>query len=186
MNIVLYKNRAEPNRVDKTNFLEAVNVMKGNLKNSTSIINPVIVFDLSKTNKYVMDGNGLDVTDNGIRITFEDATNALLVSNYCYIPEFGRYYYIDDIISLRTGLWEISMSVDVLMSNKEKIATQVAMVARNEFEYDEMLNDPLIPSKNKPIVTIEEGYNINDGMLIETGSENHSYCICGLQVDITE
>ena len=186
MNIILYKNRAEPNRVDKTNFLTVVNVMKGSLKNSTSIINPVIVFDLSKTNKYVMDGNGLDVTDNGIRITFEDATNALLVSNYCYIPEFGRYYYIDDIISLRTGLWELSMSVDVLMSNKEKIATQVAMVARNEFEYDETLNDALIPSRNKPIVTIVESPNINQDILTDIGGDNHSYCICGLQVDITK
>lgn len=41
--------------------------------------------------------------------------------NYCYIQEFGRYYFITDITSVRNGLWRIDCSVDVLMSFRTQI-----------------------------------------------------------------
>ena len=41
--------------------------------------------------------------------------------NYCYIAEFGRYYYINNIISVRNSLWRIECSVDVLMSFQTQI-----------------------------------------------------------------
>lgn len=41
--------------------------------------------------------------------------------NYCYISEFGRYYFINNITSVRNGLWKIDCSVDVLMSYKTSI-----------------------------------------------------------------
>ena len=41
--------------------------------------------------------------------------------NYMYIPDFGRYYYIDEMESVRTGLWRISATVDVLMSFQTEI-----------------------------------------------------------------
>lgn len=48
--------------------------------------------------------------------------------NYCYIPDFSRYYYITDITSARNNLWIISCRVDVLMSFKESILSSVAIV----------------------------------------------------------
>ena len=33
--------------------------------------------------------------------------------NYMYIQEFGRYYFITDIVSVRDGLWAVSGHVDV-------------------------------------------------------------------------
>lgn len=41
--------------------------------------------------------------------------------NYCYIPDFNRYYFIDDVIIERTGIYVISLSVDVLESFKNDI-----------------------------------------------------------------
>lgn len=48
--------------------------------------------------------------------------------NYCYIPEFKRYYYINDIISFRNNFWEIHCRVDVLMSFKDSILSSYAIL----------------------------------------------------------
>ena len=36
--------------------------------------------------------------------------------NYCYISDFERYYYIDDIGLLKGGVYQLHCSVDVLKS----------------------------------------------------------------------
>ena len=48
--------------------------------------------------------------------------------NYCYIPEWERYYYIRDIHLLRTNLMRLSLEVDVLMSFKEQIKQESAVI----------------------------------------------------------
>ena len=45
----------------------------------------------------------------------------LSTCNYMYIPALGRYYYIDDIVSVNDGLWAVSGHVDVLQTYKDKI-----------------------------------------------------------------
>lgn len=40
--------------------------------------------------------------------------------NYLYIPSFKRYYYIDSITSIANNLTEVSCSIDVLMTYKDK------------------------------------------------------------------
>lgn len=73
--------------------LSNLNVFSGSLKGETSITNPVITIEIENPTGF----------------------------NYAYISEFGRYYFIDDMISVRTGLWKISMKVDVLESFKNNI-----------------------------------------------------------------
>ena len=70
-----------------------MNVFSGTLREETSIISPVVLMELENPSSY----------------------------NYAYIPEFGRYYFINDIVSVRKGLWRISMQVDVLESFKNYI-----------------------------------------------------------------
>lgn len=36
--------------------------------------------------------------------------------NYAQIPDFGRYYYLKDVRSVRSEIWEISLQSDPLMS----------------------------------------------------------------------
>lgn len=48
--------------------------------------------------------------------------------NYCYIHDWGRYYYIRDINLVRTSLMRISLEVDVLMSFKEQIKLESAVI----------------------------------------------------------
>lgn len=41
--------------------------------------------------------------------------------NYCYVDEFERYYFINDVRLLNGGLYELQLNVDVLMTYKEEI-----------------------------------------------------------------
>ena len=91
MNITLYINNSEKNKIGKnlTNDFS----LSGTLRDTTNIINPVILIELNEIGNY----------------------------NYCYIDEFNRYYFITDITVIRTGLFAISLIVDVLESFKSDI-----------------------------------------------------------------
>ena len=88
-----------------------------NIKSPSSIINPVL--ELSSTSP----------------ISF----------NYCYIPAFSRYYYIDDIVYDR-GLWVLSCSVDVLASFKTAIGSSSLYVLRSSTSSDPYLVDEYYPA----------------------------------------
>ena len=90
--ISLFKTASENNRVVKV--LTDEKQLSGELRNQTSVLNPTI------------------------RIESADNISGY---NYCYISEFGRYYYITDIVSVRTNCWVISLRCDVLMSYKDEI-----------------------------------------------------------------
>lgn len=95
MNIIFYKLQDEVNDVKKTKTLTATATyepltVQGTLKAPTSKIAPVIEF-------------GQDITYfNGY--------------NYAYIADFGRYYFVEDMVSIRVSVTSISLRVDVLTS----------------------------------------------------------------------
>lgn len=91
MDINLYVNNSEKNKIGK-NLTNAFS-LSGSLRDATNIINPVILIELNDIGNY----------------------------NYCYIPNFNRYYFITDITVIRTGLFAISLMVDVLESFKTDI-----------------------------------------------------------------
>lgn len=111
ISINLYQNSSENNRVVKD--INQVGILYGVIKQSTSITNPIIIIE----------------------------SENLPTFNYVYIGKFNRYYYVNDIVSIRNNLWEIDMSVDVLMSYKDTILNQSVIVGRNEFEWNDMLID---------------------------------------------
>lgn len=112
--ISLFKTNSENNRVVKT--LTDEKQLSGELRNQTSVLNP------------------------SIRI--ESADN-ISTYNYAYIPEFGRYYYITDIVSIRTNCWVVSLRCDVLMSYKDEIKTITGVVVRQESNPNKLLVDRL-------------------------------------------
>lgn len=103
--IKLYKSHAERERLNKTNFLENEIELTGVLRDATSVISPVIRIEY--------DGN-------------------ISQYNYAYISQFGRYYYINDIISVRNKLWEVHMTCDVLMSYKKDILNTKAVIEKQQ------------------------------------------------------
>lgn len=142
MKLVLYNNFSETNQVDKS--ISKIIELEGSLLDATSIINPTIkiFFNPETMDGYVVDDNKVYITFNGVKITWDSFIyDYVLAANYAYIPEFNRYYFINDIISVRKNIWQLVMNVDVLMSYKDHILKLDAFIGRNEFNYDVTLAD---------------------------------------------
>ena len=91
MVIDLYVTGSERNEIYKR--LQNELELSGTLRDESSVINPTFLIQHSNPTQY----------------------------NYCFIPQFDRYYFINDIVSVRNGLWRISCTVDVLMSFQAQI-----------------------------------------------------------------
>ena len=102
MNIVLYVNNSEQNKINKS--LSNPATFSGVLKEETSIINPVILMEVDNPYNY----------------------------NYAFIPEFNRYYFISNITSVNNKMWRISFKVDVLESFKNEILASSAILSDTE------------------------------------------------------
>lgn len=121
MTIILYTTTSEKNSVNKS--LSEVANLTGTMRESSSIINP------------------------SINIAGDASISR---ANYAYIPEFGRYYFITEIESIRNGLWKVIMHVDVLYTYREQIKANYAIIQRNEIDYDLKLNDGLFKVQQNP------------------------------------
>lgn len=122
----------EDNRIDKTSFLTYVLEYEGSLKTETSLLNPQID---------IQHGGKSDFTQ----------------FNYAYIEEFNRYYFIDDITSVRTYISRLHLRCDVLMSYIHSIGQLPCIVARtsNEEYVSKDLTDsntPVLPTYDKQLV----------------------------------
>lgn len=86
--------------------------LTGALRNDSSIIAPSISFESAEVMRY----------------------------NFCYIPDWQRYYFVRNIKSIRTNLYLVELECDVLMSFKNDIANFEVVVdkqtmAQNGDEY---------------------------------------------------
>ena len=70
----------------------------------------------------------------------------LLQWNYCYIPAFSRYYFVDKV-EWNLGTWLIYLSEDTLASNKTAIGTSTQYVTRAASEFDGNIIDLKYPTK---------------------------------------
>lgn len=125
--ISLYTCTAEKIRVDKSAYLTKVGDFTGTMKGELSLMDPVILVSGSLT--------------------------AFNTSNYAYIAEFDRYYFIGDPKAIRQSLVEVPLHQDVLMSYRAGIKKQYAVIARNEKDYSLYIDD----SQFKAYQNFEEG-----------------------------
>lgn len=148
----LYQNRAENERVDKYDYLVNATKLDIYALQPSSMQNPVI-----------------DVEYSGV-----------LDFNYANIPLWNRFYYITNIVVLRTNLYRISLKCDVLMSFKNQIYNRQALISRQEFDYNSYLVDEKIPTQNNnniEIIEVETSSKIDSAnsdsevYVIELGNE---------------
>ena len=135
MTIRFYKNMSDKNHVDKS-ITQIGTDITGTLRDDCSVINPVIQLE---------NFTGFNLTE----------------CNYAYIVEFGRYYYINNI-TLKNKLYEISMHVDVLMSYKDEIRSNSAVISRQEKSYNLYLQDGVFKTNAFPhiqIVQFPDGFS---------------------------
>ena len=98
------------------------------LKDATNLYTPTLIF---KTGNWTSSG---------------DIKNPMEY-NYCYIPDFKRYYFIRTW-SWILGRWECSLEIDVLGSHKSAIGDTTAYVLRSASEYNSYLIDTKYPTKS--------------------------------------
>lgn len=125
MDINLYQNKSDDRVVNKS--LDAVATLTAcDMKRDSSIITPV----------FLLSGAVSDFAD----------------VNYCYVPDFLRYYYITDIQTAGAGMVQITCRVDVLMSFSAAFIERDAIVERNENEFNLMLDDSQFHLYSNPII----------------------------------
>lgn len=66
--------------------------------------------------------------------------------NYCYIPDFGRYYFVRSW-SWILGRWECDLEIDVLATFKEQIGNTTTYVLRSASYCDPDVVDTKYPTK---------------------------------------
>ena len=116
------------------------------------------VHELHYTNRpdIYLDGNPLPKeyfenilkNENNINLVYEEnnTIKGLLLAekkenNKISIARERKIYFINDIVSIRQNLWQITLSVDVLMSYKDQILETNAFVARNQNDFNKDIID---------------------------------------------
>ena len=105
--------------------------------------------------------------------TFTVQDTAVVGYNYCYIPDFGRWYYINGIDALRSNLYELSLGIDVLMTYAAQIRNNYAIVDKVEslgaaYNY---INDGSWVNTNRmkqSIINFPTGFNDNGEFILIT------------------
>ena len=143
--IVLQRNNSERNRVTKD--ISEILTVSGELKAETSIIDPVIMIECD--------------------------LSSVIGCNYMSIPTFGRSYFVNNIRSIRTGLVEFSCHVDVLSSFAAEIRGNIAIVRRQENNWNLYLNDGTFKVYQNPNVLTKafpSGFTTQEFVLAIAGS----------------
>jgi hypothetical protein len=148
MNITFYKTKSETNKINKT--LSDALPITGSIKDNTNIVSPTI--------KVQYNAN-------------------LLTYNYCYIPVFNRYYFVNSV-EIDGDILIISLSCDVLMSFKNDILSSKVRVIRSSSSKIKYLPDSLITQTTKTNYIFKKlgtGFNVaentNNYVLVLSGKE---------------
>ena len=143
--ISFYVNNSEKNKVDKS--LTHIATLSGVLKETTSIIDPVIVI--------------------------EGALSSFTNCNYMVIDTFGRSYFVNNIRSVSNGLIEISAHVDVISTYKDSIRSNRAIIKRQQNSWNLYLNDGSLKVYQNPDVIVRafpSGFTKQEFVLAVAGS----------------
>lgn len=142
MEVKLLYNQSENNTIGKK--VSTVSTVEVVAKNSISVNKPVLIITYSSNIK---------------------------TANYCYISEYGRYYYIDEIIYLTGNRAEIHLSCDVLESFKNDILNLPCIIDKqqNKSKANMYLNDGsyvVQSNETNSIVSFPNGFNDNGEFIL--------------------
>lgn len=142
MNITFYKNSSEKEKIGKS--LSSGLTLSGNLRDECSITSPSILVEATSLVDY----------------------------NYCYIPEFKRYYFISDIVSVRNNLWRVSLKCDVLESFKSDILNSSCIVNKQQNQsYSNNIDDGSYINRVDNFIEIanyQNGFNADGEFILLT------------------
>lgn len=93
--------------------------------------------------------------------------------NYCYVPAWGRYYWVNDWI-MDGPIWTAVCNVDPLASWKTQIGATSAYVLRSAAAYDGDVIDNLYPTLADPTVTVS---NYNTGWFTDLDYDHGTFVV---------
>lgn len=128
MTVRLYAIDDDPKTLSKSADPQGGTLVTGTIRDVADVLNPSIVFD----------GN-------------------ITGYNYMYIPDFGRFYFLDPPVILRTGLTMLSGHVDVLTSFDTDIRKLPAIPVRSASDGDWYLRDNRQPVRAYRTIWTAEG-----------------------------
>ena len=98
--------------------------------------------------------------------------------NYCYVPNFKRYYFVNDITQ-DNNFWYVTCTCDVLATYRDTILSGSHYVLRSASAYDEYISDSAYISKMKETGEFAtgsvDGTSATDPFSYSNG---HSYVWC--------
>lgn len=143
--IELQHNNSDNNVLTKN--ITTLSTVSGVLKDKTSILRPVIVFE-----------------------------GALPTGcNYMHISDFNRYYYVDDVSSVNGSLYEVSAHVDVLQTYNSQIRACRGIVARQESNWNLYVDDGTFKTYQNDVMLLKKfptGFSTNEFVLAVAGSSS--------------
>ena len=89
----------------------------------------------------------VSITDPSLIVKVSDE---VLASNYVYIAEFGRYYFIKNITIIEGNRAKVDCHVDVLETYWGTIKTTKQHVIRNQYKYNLYMRDPALTITTRP------------------------------------
>ena len=131
--VFFLKNNAEPERLNKQTYLNMVSHGTGTLRESSSVVNPIITFEWTL----------------GVAPSF----------NYVYIPQFERFYFVTNITFMANKLWVMELNCDVLMTYYDEIVQNNAYIERQQTAYDLSVVDDMLTPENRITITETEYTN---------------------------
>lgn len=118
--------------------------LPGNIKEPSSVIDPVILIEAN--------------------------LSMIAGCNYCYIPEFRRYYYINNMKTATNTTCTLSLHVDVLNSFADQIKSCAGYVDRNEDIVSPMLSDAERQKQVNPAISTVP-------FTVPTEASDYTYCL---------
>ena len=140
MTIQLARYIGEKNKINKSVSFSVT--LSGTLRESSDVINPSIII--------------------------ESPVDAVCGFNYAYIPEFKRYYFIQNCAAYRADLTILSLAVDVLFTYKETILNSPAVIVRSSKTGDAVHS---LPDERYPVKQSETTHTITFDSLYSNESD---------------
>lgn len=130
--------------------------------------------DINVANKSLQNENEIEMK---LKNDMEILTPVILLSgdiptfNYCYIPQFNRYYFADRPAKGNNNIYYISLKCDRLMSFKNQIKNSFGTVVKSENHINKYINDDTWVTDVRfrtDVLNFPNGFNDNPTFVLVT------------------
>lgn len=148
MTINIQKNNSPNNKIGKS--LTTILTLTGTLKTQTSVERPTILIQAN--------------------------VSTIAGCNYMTIPEFGRSYYIEDVVSVTNDTCAVTGRCDPLESFKEEIWASGAIIAKSQTAAQHHLDNGLYKVRQDswviPLPLSGAGFGTSGYVLVASGTQS--------------